>query len=74
MRSHVQNTRSTSVVGPGNAKKVTSHLRKYKQDKARAKDFQTSEKNLMISKDNQILLSKLVEISSGKWSSLPQGP
>ena len=28
----------------------------------------TNEKNLYINRDNQILLNKLVEISSGKWS------
>ena len=31
-----------------------------------------SEKNMAINKDNQILLSKLVEIQSGKYSSLPR--
>lgn len=35
-------------------------------------EFVTSEKNMAINKDNQILLSKLVEISNGKWSSMPK--
>ena len=32
------------------------------------------EKNITINKDNQILLNKLVEISSGKWSSVAPVP
>lgn len=28
----------------------------------------------MISRENQILLSKLVDISNGKWSSVPHAP
>ena len=34
----------------------------------------TNEKNITINKDNQILLNKLVEISSGKWSSVVTAP
>ena len=34
----------------------------------------TNERNLTINKDNQILLNKLVEISSGKWSSIAAPP
>ena len=34
----------------------------------------TNEKNITINKDNQILLNKLVEISSGKWSSVIKAP
>jgi hypothetical protein len=44
--------RTTSVVGPKAAKTVGKELKKYKEDKARSKDFLISEKNLMISKDN----------------------
>jgi len=32
------------------------------------------EKNVQINKNNQILLNKLVEISSGKWSSVSMAP
>lgn len=32
------------------------------------------EKNTQINKNNQILLNKLVEISSGKWSSVSMAP
>ena len=38
----------------------------------KAHEFVTHERNLAINKDNQILLSKLVEISSGKWTSVPK--
>ena len=40
----------------------------------KTKDFLTNEKNITINKDNQILLNKLVEISSGKWSSVAPVP
>ena len=32
------------------------------------------EKNMQINRQNQILLNKLVEISSGKWSSVVPAP
>ena len=60
-----------SVAGPKVAKAMSKDIKKFNEDKKRSKDFLSQEKNLMISKDNQILLSKLVEISSGKWSMLP---
>jgi len=41
-------------------------------EKHRAHEFVTHERNLAINKDNQILLSKLVEISNGKWTSVPK--
>jgi len=40
--------------------------------KHRAHEFVTHERNLAINKHNQILLSKLVEISNGKWTSVPK--
>ena len=43
-------------------------------DRAKTKEFMTNEKNIGINKDNQILLNKLVEISSGKWSSVVTAP
>lgn len=47
-----QGFRTTSVAGPKVAKEVGKELKKFKLDKARSKDFQVSEKNFMISKDN----------------------
>ncbi len=35
-------------------------------------EFNVNERNIIVNKDNQILLNKLVEISSGKWSSIKQ--
>jgi hypothetical protein len=64
--------RAQSVVGPKEGRAVVQKVRKYKMDKARSKDFRLSERNLQVSKDNQLLLSKLVEISSGKHSCLPK--
>lgn len=63
--------RIQSVVGPAAAKAAGKDIRKMMERKAMSKDFHYSEKRHLISKDNQILLSKLVEISSGKWSCLP---
>lgn len=54
------------------AKTVEKKTKKYKDEKKRAAEFQNAEKNILISRDNQILLSKLVEISNGKWSSVPK--
>jgi hypothetical protein len=45
-------------------------MKKTRQDRLKTKEFMTNEKNITINKDNQILLNKLVEISSGKWSSV----
>jgi hypothetical protein len=64
-------SRLSSVIGSKAGRAVGKELMKFKLEKARSKDFRLSEKNLVISKDNQILLSKLVEISSGKRSCLP---
>jgi hypothetical protein len=45
-------------------------LKKSREERKKTKDFMQNERNLTINKDNQILLNKLVEISSGKWSSV----
>ena len=45
-------------------------MMKKNEGKRKVKEFNTSEKNIIINKDNQILLNKLVEISNGKWSSV----
>ena len=58
----------------GEAKNVTHMMKKNRQDRKKTKDFLTNEKNITINKDNQILLNKLVEISSGKWSSVAPVP
>ena len=58
----------------GEAKTVTHMMKKNRQDRKKTKDFLTNEKNITINKDNQILLNKLVEISSGKWSSVAPVP
>ena len=49
-------------------------LKKNREDRKKTKEFLTNEKNITINKDNQILLNKLVEISSGKWSSVAPAP
>ena len=58
----------------GEARNVTHMMKKNRQDRKKTKDFLTNEKNITINKDNQILLNKLVEISSGKWSSVAPVP
>ena len=35
------------------------------------REFMQNEKNIEINRSNQALLNKLVEISSGKWSCVP---
>lgn len=49
-------------------------MKKTREERKKTKDFITNEKNININKDNQILLNKLVEISSGKWSSVTKNP
>ena len=49
-------------------------MKKNRDDRKKTKDFLTNERNITINKDNQILLNKLVEISSGKWSSVAPVP
>jgi len=56
------------------AKEITSQMRKQRIDRQKTKEFMTNERNITINKDNQILLNKLVEISSGKWSSVVTAP
>ncbi len=52
------------------AKNVKEESKRAKQQKEKNKQFNQNETNLKMNKDNQILLNKLVEISSGKWSSI----
>lgn len=47
---------------------------KNRTDRKKTKEFLTNERNIVVNKDNQILLNKLVEISSGKWSSVAPAP
>ena len=49
-------------------------MKRNREERKKTKDFLTNEKNITINKDNQILLNKLVEISSGKWSSVAPAP
>ena len=49
-------------------------MKKNRTDRKKTKEFITNERNITINKDNQILLNKLVEISSGKWSSVAPAP
>ena len=63
--------KAPTVVKPQQARVVEANMKKYKAEKRKAQAFQQSEKNIVISRENQILLSKLVDISNGKWSSVP---
>jgi hypothetical protein len=56
------------------AKEISAMLRKNREERKKTKNFLTNERNITINKDNQILLNKLVEISSGKWSSVVPAP
>jgi len=56
------------------AQVVTNQLKRNRNERKKTKDFIINEKNITINKDNQILLNKLVEISSGKWSSVAPAP
>lgn len=56
------------------AKEITAMMKKNREDRRKTKEFLTNEKNITINKDNKILLNKLVEISSGKWSSVAPVP
>ena len=62
---------AAQIIKPTQAKMVENNMKKYKMEKKKAAQFQQSEKNIVISRENQILLSKLVDISNGKWSSVP---
>ena len=52
------------------AREIGKILKKNREERKKTKNFLTNERNISINKDNQILLNKLVEISSGKWSSV----
>ena len=45
---------------------------KQRVDWQKAQDYVTSVKNIGITKDNQILLNKLVDIQNGKGTSVPK--
>ena len=51
-------------------KQIETMMKKRKTGQKQINEFKTNEKNIIINKDNQILLNKLVEISAGKWSSI----
>ena len=53
-------------------KQIETMMKKRKTGQKQINEFKTNEKNIIINKDNQILLNKLVEISAGKWSSINQ--
>jgi len=56
------------------AKEITQMLKKNREDRKKTKEFLNNEKLITVNRDNQILLNKLVEISSGKWSSVAPVP
>ena len=68
------NNISASNTAVNEAKQVTNMMKKNRSDRKKTKEFLTNEKNIIVNKDNQILLNKLVEISSGKWSSVAPAP
>jgi hypothetical protein len=43
-------------------------LKKRNEEKKKTNEFMVQERNLEVNRDNQVLLNKLVEISTGKWS------
>lgn len=49
-------------------------IQNFKFERNKAHKFQLSERNSAINKENQILLSKLVEISTGRFISVPISP
>lgn len=62
------------MVKKSDAKGVVKELKRLNQVKMANKAFNKNEANIGISRENQILLSKLVEISTGKKSSIPKLP
>lgn len=50
---------------------ILAELKRKKLEKQRAHEFVTQERNLEINRNNQKLLSKLVEISNGRYASVP---
>ena len=56
------------------ATRINKELRRKKEERKRNAEFISNEKNITINKDNQLLLNKLVEISSGKFTSVQPAP
>lgn len=54
------------------ARELAKILKHRENEKKKSHEFVTSERTMQINKDNQILLSKLVEIQNGKWSKMPK--
>lgn len=52
----------------------SDYTEKIKENKTKTKGFLKNEQTAAINRENQILLNKLVEISSGKWSSVAPAP
>ena len=48
--------------------------KKLQQEQLKGYQRVATDRNTAINKDNMILLSKLVEISSGKFTSVPKNP
>jgi len=51
-------------------KEVHRNVKKVQHERQRSNAFQTAERNYSINKENQILLTKMVDISNGKWTSV----
>lgn len=56
------------------AVRINKQLKRKKEERKRNAEFLNNEKNISINKDNQLLLNKLVEISSGKFTSVQPAP
>lgn len=52
------------------ANEIEFELKKRNEEKKKTNEFNLQEKNLEVNRDNQVLLNKLVEISTGKWSQI----
>jgi Hemingway/CFA97 len=55
----------------GTSLSVENELRRHEEKIKKNKEFLMNERNIEINRSNQALLNKLVEISTGKWSSVP---
>ena len=53
------------------AKLVSIQIKKNREDRRRNKEFMDGMRNMEINLENNHLLDKLVDISTGKWSSVP---
>ena len=51
-------------------KEVHRKVKKVQHERQRSNAFVTAERNYSINKENQILLTKMVDISNGKWTSV----